>query len=118
MLEVGNGQMTNDEYQSHFALWAALKSPLLIGCSLSGISQQTLDILGNSEVIAVNQDPLGKQADLMKQVQNSSAYYQIWGGLLSDNRYLFICFNRDSKSTQCQIDFYDFLPSQTLVKIR
>jgi alpha-galactosidase len=39
MLEVGNGQMTTDEYQSHFALWAALKSPLLIGCSLSGISK-------------------------------------------------------------------------------
>lgn len=39
MLEVGNGQMSTDEYQSHFALWAALKSPLLIGCALSGISK-------------------------------------------------------------------------------
>lgn len=38
MLEVGNAGMTNDEYQSHFALWAALKSPLLIGCSLPGIT--------------------------------------------------------------------------------
>ena len=47
MLEVGNGQMTNDEYQSHFALWAALKAPLLIGCGLSGITAQTLKILGN-----------------------------------------------------------------------
>lgn len=47
MLEVGNGQMTNDEYQSHFALWAALKAPLLIGCSLTGISKETLNILGN-----------------------------------------------------------------------
>lgn len=65
MLEVGNGLMTYDEYQSHFALWAALKAPLLIGCGLSGITQQTLTILGNEEVIAVNQDPLGKQADLM-----------------------------------------------------
>lgn len=65
MLEVGNGLMTNEEYQSHFALWAALKAPLLIGCGLSGITQQTLTILGNEEVIAVNQDPLGKQADLI-----------------------------------------------------
>jgi alpha-galactosidase len=47
MLEVGNGQMTNDEYQSHFSLWAALKAPLLIGCGLSGITAQTLKILGN-----------------------------------------------------------------------
>jgi alpha-galactosidase len=46
-------------------LWAALKAPLLIGCGLSGITAQTLKILGNEEVIAVNQDPLGKQADLL-----------------------------------------------------
>jgi alpha-galactosidase len=65
MLEVGNGQMTNDEYQTHFAFWAALKAPLLIGCTLTGISKATLDILGNEEVIAVNQDASGIQADLM-----------------------------------------------------
>ena len=59
--------MTYDEYQSHFALWAALKAPLLIGCGLTGITKETLTILGNSEVIAMNQDALGKQADLMKQ---------------------------------------------------
>jgi alpha-galactosidase len=38
MLEVGNGGMTFDEYQSHFAFWAALKAPLLIGCGLTGIT--------------------------------------------------------------------------------
>lgn len=65
MLEVGNGGMTFDEYQSHFALWAALKSPLLIGCGLTGITNETLTILGNTEVIAVNQDSMGRQADLM-----------------------------------------------------
>lgn len=47
MLEVGNGLMTHDEYQTHFAFWAALKSPLLIGCSLKGITHATLSILGN-----------------------------------------------------------------------
>ena len=47
MLEVGNGKMTNDEYQSHFALWAALKAPLLIGCDLSKLTNETLTILGN-----------------------------------------------------------------------
>jgi alpha-galactosidase len=47
MLEVGNGGMSNDEYQSHFALWAALKSPLLIGCNLKNISAETMKILGN-----------------------------------------------------------------------
>ena len=39
MLEVGNGGMTNDQYQSHFALWAVLKSPLLIGCNLKNMTK-------------------------------------------------------------------------------
>jgi alpha-galactosidase len=43
-------------------MWAALKAPLLIGCNLKGITQNTLNILGNEEVIAVNQDSLGVQA--------------------------------------------------------
>jgi len=47
MLEVGNGGMTHDEYQSHFSLWAALKAPLLIGCALKNITDKTMSILGN-----------------------------------------------------------------------
>jgi alpha-galactosidase len=57
--------MTNDQYQSHFALWAVLKAPLLIGCNLKNMTKETMDILGNDELISVNQDPLGKQARLL-----------------------------------------------------
>jgi len=62
MLEIGNGGMTNAEYVSHFSLWAISKAPLLIGCDVTKLSSETLAILTNSEVIAVNQDPLGVQA--------------------------------------------------------
>lgn len=55
MLEVGNGGMTDVEYQSHFALWALLKAPLLIGCDITNMSDATKKILMNAEVIAVNQ---------------------------------------------------------------
>ena len=65
MLEVGNGGMTHEQYQTHFSFWAALKAPLIIGCSLTNISNSTLQILGNEELIAINQDPLGKQIDLI-----------------------------------------------------
>jgi alpha-galactosidase len=61
MLEVGNGGMTTDEYQSHFSLWALMKAPLIIGCDVTTMSSDTLNILGNEEVIAINQDPLGVQ---------------------------------------------------------
>jgi hypothetical protein len=59
MLEVGNGGMTDVEYRSHFSLWSIMSAPLLIGSDLRNVSQPTLDILLNREVIAVDQDPLG-----------------------------------------------------------
>jgi alpha-galactosidase len=83
MLEVGNGGMTHDEYQTHFALWAVLKAPLLIGCDLANMSQSTLDILGNEELIAVNQDKLGKQADLIERKAHVFGWKEVWGGPLS-----------------------------------
>lgn len=59
MLEVGNGGMTTIEYQSHFSLWAAMAAPLLAGNNLLEASEETMSILLNREVIAVDQDPLG-----------------------------------------------------------
>lgn len=65
MLEVGNGQMTIQEEKTHFALWAIAKGPLIIGSDLSALRQESLDILLNKEIIAVNQDTLGKQGTCM-----------------------------------------------------
>ncbi|KAL4450177.1 hypothetical protein ABPG77_010846 [Micractinium sp. CCAP 211/92] len=67
MLEVGNGKLTLGEQRAHFALWALLKSPLLIGTDLRrwGIRPDSLAILKAREVIAVNQDPLGVAGDLV-----------------------------------------------------
>lgn len=47
MLEVGNGGMKFNEYYAHFALWCILKAPLLIGCDLNTMTEETLTILGN-----------------------------------------------------------------------
>ncbi|WP_328744968.1 NPCBM/NEW2 domain-containing protein [Streptomyces sp. NBC_00285] len=65
MLEVGNGGMTSTEYRSHFSMWSVMAAPLLIGSDLRSASPQTLEILGNKEVIAVDQDPLGKQGTVV-----------------------------------------------------
>jgi len=53
--------MTPTEEKSHFALWAIAKGPLIMGNDLQNIRPESLAILKNEEVIAVNQDPLGKQ---------------------------------------------------------
>ncbi|NNC11156.1 glycoside hydrolase family 27 protein [Planctomonas sp. JC2975] len=59
MLEVGNSGMSDTEQRSHFALWAELSAPLLMGNDLSKASRATRDILGNTRIIAVDQDVLG-----------------------------------------------------------
>ncbi|KAI5798691.1 glycoside hydrolase superfamily [Pyronema domesticum] len=56
MLEVGNGNITTEETRSHFGLWAALKSPLLIGTPLDQITPTDVAILKNWEILAFNQD--------------------------------------------------------------
>jgi hypothetical protein len=66
MLEVGNGGMTTTEYRTHFSLWAISKAPLIIGCDIINMSDETFEILSNEEVIAVNQDELGEQAHKIK----------------------------------------------------
>ncbi|MBQ0826760.1 NPCBM/NEW2 domain-containing protein [Streptomyces tagetis] len=61
MLEVGNGGMTGTEYRTHFSMWAVMAAPLLIGTDLRTATPETFEILGNREVVAVDQDPLGRQ---------------------------------------------------------
>jgi hypothetical protein len=61
MLEVGNGGMTAAQDQSQFSLWCLLAAPLITGNDLTSMSAQTLAILTNAEVIAVDQDPAGEQ---------------------------------------------------------
>lgn len=67
--------MKPSEYEAHFVLWAAFKSPLLIGCDLSKMSDDTLRILTNEEVIAVSQDRLGKQAKRLRQESGPRDYW-------------------------------------------
>ena len=66
MLEIGNGHMTDDEYRTHMSLWVLTASPLLAGNDIRTMSDATKAILLNKEVIAVDQDPLGKQASPVK----------------------------------------------------
>ncbi|MER5281505.1 NPCBM/NEW2 domain-containing protein [Streptomyces sp. NPDC002809] len=65
MLEVGNGGMTDTEYRTHFSMWSVMAAPLLIGSDLRTATPETYQILSNHEVIAVDQDPLGKQGTVL-----------------------------------------------------
>jgi alpha-galactosidase len=66
MLEVGNSGLSPTEQRSQFSLWAEMASPLLISTDVAKLSPQALAILSNKAVIAVDQDPLGVQAHVVK----------------------------------------------------
>lgn len=73
----GNPQPTRlspDEQYLHFSLWSLFSAPLLIGCDMEKLDDFTLNILTNDEVIAVNQDPLGKQAACIDTIGDIRVY--------------------------------------------
>lgn len=94
MLEVGNGEMTKDEQISHFSMWSMLAAPLMSGNDLRDMSLQTIEILTNKEVIAVNQDTLGKQAVKFMDMGD----HQIWAKPLG-NKEIAICFLNRGRGT-------------------
>ena len=86
-------RLTVDEQYTHVSLWCLLSAPLLIGCDLSKLDDFTLNLLTNDEVIAVDQDILGKQA---KQIIKT-ADYQIWIKDMEDGSKAIGIFNLSSK---------------------
>lgn len=89
MLEVGNGASTDAEYVAHFSLWAAAKSPLIMGNDLRVVAPKDLSILSNAAVIAINQDPKGDAA-IRRWIFNTNdtdasgiATIQMWSGPLT-----------------------------------
>jgi alpha-galactosidase len=93
MLEVGNGGLTESEERSHFALWAAMKSPLLIGTDLIKIKPSSLAILKSRRLILFNQDPVhGKPAKPFKWdgVYRRAEPPTFWSGRFSDGVMVFL----------------------------
>ncbi|HEY2375653.1 MAG TPA: alpha-galactosidase [Gemmatimonadaceae bacterium] len=93
MLEVGNGGMTDDEYRAHFSLWAILAAPLMAGHDVRTMSPATKEILLNREVIAVDQDSLGKQGML---VWEPTPELQVWSKPLADGAHAVALLNRSA----------------------
>lgn len=122
MLEVGNGDLTIEENRAHFALWAIMKSPLIIGTDvrlplsplpsflsscltsksqLSTLPDTHLSILKNADLIAFNQDPvIGKPALPYKQGYNNGTYNpnyppEYWSGATSHGWNLVLLLNSE-----------------------
>ncbi len=99
MLEVGNGGMTTDEYKTHFTLWSMLRAPLLAGNDIRNMTQDTKDILLNSEVIAIDQDPAALPAKLVSREGTSDVIARP----LKDKSMAVAFFNRGAEAADLSV---------------
>ncbi len=108
MLEVGNPGLSINESRAHFSLWCMLAAPLMAGNDLRVMNDEVLSILTNKEAIAINQDPLGKQAYRYMEHPNK----QIWVKQLSDGNIAICWFNSGKEPITIRINFGHFTELQ------
>jgi alpha-galactosidase len=125
-VDVGKGRnlhptrLTPDEQYTHITLWSLLASPLLIGCDMTRLDDFTLNLLCNDEVLAVNQDALGKQATIVSEKgepvvvkregrdqQKSVAPLQVWARPLEDGSVAVGLFNLGEAPATVTADWAD-----------
>lgn len=90
MLEVGNRGLTRDENITHFSMWAMLAAPLMAGNDIRNMNDEVTEILTNKEVIAVDQDPLGRQAIKFLDMGEQ----EIWVKMLENKEVAVVFMNR------------------------
>ena len=107
MLEVGR-MLTAEEDRTHFGIWCIMSSPLLIGCDMTKLKPETLELLKNSELIALNQDSLGLQAYVAKHDQTNGTYVLVKDILQTHGLTRAVAlYNPTDVPTSVSIDFAD-----------
>ncbi len=97
----GGTGCTDVEYQSQFSLWAMMNSPLYATNDLRSMNEATKHILLNEEIIALNQDPLGKQAE--RKINNDSI--NVFVKPLANGDVAVAVLNRSEKPQSITINF-------------
>lgn len=101
MLEVGNGGMKPDEYRTHMSLWALLAAPLLAGNDLTRMTPETVALLTNRDVLAIDQDSAGIQGDRV----SAEGPAEVWMRPLADGSKAVGLFNRHPGPMDIHVDF-------------
>lgn len=100
MMEVGNRMSVNED-RAHFSMWAMLAAPLIAGNDLRDMTSETVEILTNQDVIAINQDALGIQA--MKY--RAEGDLEIWFKPLQGEDWAMAILNRGREAEQVEFDW-------------
>lgn len=104
-------RLTPDEQYTHITLWTLLASNMLIGCDIAQMDDFTLNLLCNNEVNAINQDMLGKQADLVRK----DGDIEIWSRPLADGSIAVGIFNVGE--TDHKVDMKALIPADKPAKV-
>ncbi len=100
MLEVGNGMPVNED-RAHFSMWAMLAAPLISGNDLRDMSLETIEVLTNHEVIAVDQDSLGVQGFKYSRMDSVDTWFKPL-----DNDEWAVCFlNRGEEPAEVSFNW-------------
>ncbi|KAI5802974.1 alpha-galactosidase/alpha-n-acetylgalactosaminidase [Geopyxis carbonaria] len=105
MLEVGNFDysVTSIEMErTHFTYWAALKSPLIIGANLETIRDESLEVLKNREVVALNQDKLAEAPWYVSRA-SVDGVKQVWAGRLSKGEWVLLLTNESDEEVDVEV---------------
>ena len=115
MLEVGNGELTPTENRAHFSFWALLAAPLMAGNDLRDMKPEIHDILTNKEVIAVNQDSMGRQG---RRVWKDGDL-EVWSKPLAGGARAVILFNRGESEQEIAAQWSDlYYPDDLSASVR
>ncbi len=100
MMEVGN-LSSAAENRSHFAMWAMLSAPLIMGTDVVGMTAETRAILTNPRIVAIDQDPLGIAAMRWRAYPD----YEIWAKPLAGDRWAIALLNRSDEEQRITVDW-------------
>jgi alpha-galactosidase len=95
--------LSPNEQLTHISLWALQAAPMLIGADMTQMDDWTVDLLGNREVLAINQDPLGKAAGRVW----ADNWTQVWARQLADGTIAVGLFNRAPEAMPVTVKFAD-----------
>lgn len=100
------GGCTDIEYKTHFALWAIMNSPLMIGCDIRKMDPAAKEILTNKDIISINQDVECRAPYIIRQWNNPENVFALVKPL-STGDYAIGLFNLSDKRAEMSLQFYD-----------
>lgn len=119
MLEVGNGKLSEDENRAHFSLWCMMAAPLMLGNDIRKFvdgnnnaveGNSALKIVTNKQLIAIDQDTLGKPAKRLKKVTG----VDIIARPLANGDTALCLFNRSAGNKNIHLNLKELLADEYL----